>query len=121
MLEGRVSYLDVSSPVMNCARGCGRRLQEEARMAVIATVSPNPTDTEHSITTLRTASMISGNDQDCRELKEDVPMTVQMAREAHRQVAPVHWSHSDVVDWLRVRSHTMSPCPCLLRSSAQGV
>ena len=76
-------------------------MKEEARMAVIATVSPNPTDTEHSITTLRTACMISGSDNECRELKEDVPMTVQMEREAQRQTAPVHWSHEEVKQWLR--------------------
>lgn len=61
-------------------------VKEDARMAVIATVSPNPTDTEHIVSTLRTACMISGSDGDCRELKEDVPMTVQMQREAQRQV-----------------------------------
>ena len=55
-------------------------------MAVITTVSPNPTDTEHSITTLRTACMISGCDSKCRETKEEVPALEQMAREAQRQV-----------------------------------
>lgn len=59
-------------------------------MAVIATVSPNPTDTEHIVSTLRTACMISGSDAGCRELKENVPMTELMRREQQRQVYPLH-------------------------------
>jgi hypothetical protein len=50
----------------------------------VVQVSPNPTDTEHSITTLRTACMISGCDSKCKETKEDVPALDQMAREANR-------------------------------------
>jgi len=61
-------------------------VKDDARMAVIATVSPNPTDTEHIVSTLRTACMISGSDAGCRELKENVPMTELMRREAQRQV-----------------------------------
>ncbi|KAK3254828.1 hypothetical protein CYMTET_35971, partial [Cymbomonas tetramitiformis] len=74
--------------------------KDEARMAVIATVSPNPTDTEHSIQTLRTACMISGQDGACRETKEDVTMIEQMEHEAKRQVAPVHWTCEDIKMWL---------------------
>jgi hypothetical protein len=65
-------------------------VKDDARMAVIATVSPNPTDTEHIVSTLRTACMISGSDAGCRELKENVPMTELMRREQQRQVYPLH-------------------------------
>eukprot|EP00238_Polyblepharides_amylifera_P003666 CAMPEP_0196582298 /NCGR_PEP_ID=MMETSP1081-20130531/38544_1 /TAXON_ID=36882 /ORGANISM="Pyramimonas amylifera, Strain CCMP720" /LENGTH=216 /DNA_ID=CAMNT_0041902823 /DNA_START=18 /DNA_END=668 /DNA_ORIENTATION=+ len=95
-------------------------VKEEARMAVIATVSPNPTDTEHSITTLRTACMISGRDKDCRETKEDVPEILTQIQ-ATRMVAPVHWTNEDVIEWLmKVRKGTFSHLVDNIPSSING-
>lgn len=56
-------------------------MRPEANLAVIATVSPIPTDTEHSIATLRTACAIAGyNDSDMVEVKEEVKPNVPQVR-----------------------------------------
>lgn len=48
-------------------------VRNDAYLAVIATVSPIPTDTEHSISTLRTVCAIAGyNDADMVEEKQEV-------------------------------------------------
>lgn len=48
-------------------------MRPDAHLAVIATVSPIPTDTEHSISTLRTVCAIAGyNDSDMVEEKQEV-------------------------------------------------
>jgi kinesin family protein 2/24 len=56
-------------------------VRPQADLAVIATVSPIPTDTEHSIATLRTACAIAGyNDSDMTEFKEEVKPYVPKVR-----------------------------------------
>lgn len=48
-------------------------VRPDAHLTMIATVSPIPTDTEHSISTLRTVCAIAGySDADMVEFKDEV-------------------------------------------------
>lgn len=48
-------------------------VRPNAALAVIGTVSPTPTDTEHTVSTLRAISVLGGSNGVHREEKEDVP------------------------------------------------
>lgn len=48
--------------------------RDDAQTMVLATLSPTPTDIEHSISTLRTVCMLAGTEGLRTEIKEDVPM-----------------------------------------------
>jgi hypothetical protein len=55
-------------------------VRTDAHLAVIATVSPIPTDTEHSISTLRTVCAIAGyNDSDMIEEKQEVKCSLSLS------------------------------------------
>lgn len=73
-------------------------VREDAHLAVIATVSPIPTDTEHSVATLKTVCAIAGFGEDSmREEKDEVKRNLP-ARE-HR-VHPSKWSADQFLEWL---------------------
>uniref|UniRef100_A0A061RIY0 Kinesin motor domain n=1 Tax=Tetraselmis sp. GSL018 TaxID=582737 RepID=A0A061RIY0_9CHLO len=72
-----------------------------AQVAVIATVSPSATDTEHTISTLQTALMMAGASSDAyAEVKEDVPLGGAHKPSEVREVKPINWSSKDVRSWL---------------------
>lgn len=53
-------------------------LRRDAALAVIGTVSPTPTDTEHTVSTLRAISVLGGSSGVPKEEKEDVPAVRRM-------------------------------------------
>ncbi len=73
-------------------------VRPDAHLAVIATVSPIPTDTEHSIGTLRTVCAIAGyQDSDMVEEKEEVRPFLPQREE---RLAPVKWDAAQLYAWL---------------------
>ena len=74
-----------------------------AHLAVIATVSPIPTDTEHSISTLKTVCAIAGYPEaDLVEEKADVIPWVP-PREV--RVPPIKWDEAQLRNWLSAVAH----------------
>lgn len=68
-----------------------------ARTAMVATLAPGPTDTEHTISTLRTVCMLAGTEGEILEKKEDVPLHLPRREEA---TLPAKWSAEQVKDWI---------------------
>ena len=69
-------------------------VKPHANLAVIGTVSPSPTDTEHSIATLKTICQIAGYNDDCmHEHKEEVQKYVKSMEVV---VAPKKWTREQV-------------------------
>ena len=73
-------------------------VRPEAHLAVIATVSPIPTDTEHSIATLKTVCQIAGYNDACvlehkAEVKKNLPAREQC-------VPPNKWTREQFIAWL---------------------
>jgi len=73
-------------------------VRADAHLAVIATVSPIPTDTEHSVATLRTVCAIAGYGEDAvveykDEVKRDLPVREQ-------RIHPSKWTPRFFRDWL---------------------
>lgn len=82
-------------------------VRHDAALAVIGTVSPSPTDIEHSISTMRAVSLLGGAGGGAREEKEEVEKGLEMAedggvqeRRVLRAVPPVQWTPADVQAWL---------------------
>jgi len=74
-------------------------VRRDARLAVIATVSPIPTDTEHSICTLKTACAIAGYPEaELVEHKDEVKPNLPKREE---RLPPVKWDASQLRAWLR--------------------
>lgn len=78
-------------------------VRPDAQIAVICTVSPASTDTEHSLATLRTASMLMGRDG--REPEETVPVeAVSIAgsglADKLKEEKPNKWDHNALVEWI---------------------
>merc|ERR1719162_975789 len=71
-----------------------------ALLAVIATVAPTATDTEHSICTLKTVVTIAGDydEQGMTEEQRDVDLVGDGAEAV--EVHPSKWDHEGLVDWL---------------------
>eukprot|EP00656_Telonema_subtile_P043006 TRINITY_DN4921_c0_g1_i1.p1 TRINITY_DN4921_c0_g1~~TRINITY_DN4921_c0_g1_i1.p1 ORF type:complete len:382 (+),score=90.55 TRINITY_DN4921_c0_g1_i1:124-1269(+) len=78
-------------------------VRDDARIAVICTVSPASTDTEHSLATLRTASMLMGRDGGEPEEVEAVEAVntigTQLADKLKEQ-KPSGWDHDQLVEWI---------------------
>lgn len=73
---------------------------QDARLAVIATVSPNATDTEHSIQTLKTVSTLtdsSWEEGDAQKLMTPSPTS----KGVYSSIPPKKWSHEELVQWLK--------------------
>lgn len=97
-----------NSPLTRVLAECFVR--DDAGLAVIGTMSPASIDTEHSLATLKTINAIGGNDDNegYEEKREDVAATLRIDAKtgkvteeaAERRIAPVKWSHEDVVDWI---------------------
>jgi kinesin family protein 2/24 len=74
-------------------------VRTDAHLAVIATVSPIPTDTEHSISTLRTVCAIAGyNDSDMIEEKQEVKPNLPKREE---RIPPIKWTSEQLFAWVR--------------------
>ena len=64
---------------------------------MIATLSPTPTDTEHSVATLRTVRMLSSDASEVAELEEEVQLHLPKVR---RHVPPAKWDADAVRRWV---------------------
>jgi kinesin family protein 2/24 len=73
-------------------------LRADTLITVVGTVSPSASDTEHTITTLKTVSAVCGTDQQLREKKCDVKPIVE-APAAHT-IPPKMWNEERVREWL---------------------
>jgi len=69
----------------------------DASIAMIATLSPTSTDTEHSISTLRTVCTLRGSEQHITDRKEDV----KERKEELTANPPAKWTGEEVRAWLR--------------------
>jgi kinesin family protein 2/24 len=69
--------------------------RQDARLAVIATVGPNATDTEHTIETLKTVSSLGGV-----SLEEGRLQKVSASPSSSKLIAPKRWDHQELVEWL---------------------
>lgn len=93
-------------------------VSSNAVSAVIATVSPSATDTEHSLDTLHHATLMASSETQTKDIEQDVPMGLAswMAQgdvaydedggllpmpEKPRVLPPVRWSSEDVQEWLQ--------------------
>jgi kinesin family protein 2/24 len=72
-------------------------VDEDALVAVIVTLSPSTTDTEHSVGTLRTACMLGGREGEVQERTEEVDLSLP---EEEILVPPTKFSASEVQKWL---------------------
>ena len=73
-------------------------VRSDTLISVIGTVSPSCTDTEHTLTTLKTVAAVAGTDHAIREVKRDVK-----AREvapAPETLPPKVWDEARVRAWL---------------------
>ncbi len=84
-------------------------IRPDARLGVIGTVSPASTDTEHSVSTLKTVGLIGGREENegVHEEKEDVSKNLETAadgtvseKEVERVIAPVRWSNANIKAWI---------------------
>jgi kinesin family protein 2/24 len=72
-------------------------LRDDAQIALIATLSPTPTDTEHSLSTLNTAAMLSGRTHQVTEAT--TPVELNEPKE-EQLVSPAQWPAARVREWL---------------------
>jgi len=72
--------------------------REGALTAMVATLAPGPTDTEHTIGTLRTVCMLAGTEGEVLEKKEDVPLHLPRREEA---TLPAKWTPAQLAGWVR--------------------
>jgi len=68
----------------------------DARTLMIATLSPTATDTEHSISTLRTIATLTGSESLITERKDELQGEVFRPNVS----IPAKWSHNEVASWL---------------------
>jgi len=69
----------------------------DALLAMIATLSPTPTDTEHSVATLRTVRMLSGDTSEVVEVEEEVQLQLPKVK---LYVPPAKWDADSVRKWV---------------------
>ena len=93
-------------------------IRPDARLGVIGTVSPASTDTEHSVSTLKTVGLIGGREENegVHEEKEDVSKNLETAadgtvseKEVERVIAPVRWSNANIKAWIANPERSLSP------------
>ena len=84
-------------------------IRPDAQLGVIGTVSPASTDTEHSVSTLKTVGLIGGREENegTHEEKEDVSKNLETAadgtvteKQIERIIAPVRWSNANIKAWI---------------------
>jgi len=70
--------------------------QDNAHISVIATASPSSVDSEHSVSTFRTACMLSGRENLVTEAKELVVAIIDSKKSIH----PSKWTAQQVSEWV---------------------
>lgn len=71
---------------------------EQASLAVICTVSPCATDTEHSVSTLRTGLALGG--LGAEQQQKEVLLDLMRAQRGPRRLHPKQWTSEQVRTWL---------------------
>ena len=73
-------------------------MRSDTLITVVGTVSPSASDTEHTLTTLKTVAAVTGADGKIREDKRDVkPIVVAAAAET---IPPKMWDEARLLEWL---------------------
>ena len=73
-------------------------MRHDTLITVVGTVSPTCTDTEHTLTTLKTVAAVAGTDHAIRETKKDVKAIEVAADPA--TLPPKVWDEARVRSWL---------------------
>jgi kinesin family protein 2/24 len=76
----------------------GRSGSTGAQLSVICTASPCATDTEHTISTMRTGVMLAGQGDNAAH--EEKQMLMDMIPKKARLLHPKQWSSEQVFEWL---------------------
>jgi kinesin family protein 2/24 len=96
-------------------------VRPRAVLAVIATVAPVSADTEHSMSTLKTACQLAGTEAQIVEDKINVELAHEFAIPASQMIPPAKWTASDMVDWISITQEGMfAAYAANLPSSADG-
>eukprot|EP00574_Skeletonema_japonicum_P013072 CAMPEP_0201717256 /NCGR_PEP_ID=MMETSP0593-20130828/3010_1 /ASSEMBLY_ACC=CAM_ASM_000672 /TAXON_ID=267983 /ORGANISM="Skeletonema japonicum, Strain CCMP2506" /LENGTH=825 /DNA_ID=CAMNT_0048207235 /DNA_START=180 /DNA_END=2657 /DNA_ORIENTATION=- len=74
--------------------------RDGARLCVIAAVSPNATDTEHSVETLRFATAIVGTDSHVREGETRIAVPAMKTFESRDILSPKQWDNTQLKRFL---------------------
>lgn len=74
--------------------------RDGARLCVIAAVSPNATDTEHSVETLRFATAIVGTDSQIREGETRIVVPAMKTFESRDILSPKQWDNAQLKRFL---------------------
>lgn len=74
--------------------------RDGARLCVIAAVSPNATDTEHSVETLRFATAIVGTDSQIREGETRIVVPAMKTFESRDILSPKQWDNTQLKRFL---------------------
>ena len=73
-------------------------MRNDTLITVVGTVSPSASDTEHTLTTLKTVAAVTGSDSKIREDKRDVkPIVVAAAAET---IPPKMWDEARLLEWV---------------------
>ena len=76
-------------------------VRPDASLAVVATLAPSPTDTEHTIATLRTACLLGASGKGSRQVLESTEDVALALPKREVVVPPAKWSPADVQKWMR--------------------
>ena len=73
-------------------------IRQDTLITVVGTVSPSASDTEHTLTTLKTVAAVAGTDGAIREVKSDVKKVVEAP--ALHTIPPKLWAEDRLRAWL---------------------
>lgn len=74
-------------------------MRPDTLITVVGTVSPSASDTEHTLTTLKTVAAVTGNESMIKEVKRDVKAIVEAP--ALHTIPPKMWAEDRLRAWLR--------------------
>ena len=73
-------------------------MRPDTLITVVGTVSPSASDTEHTLTTLKTVAAVTGNETSIREVKRDVKAIYEAP--ALHTIPPKMWNEERLRAWL---------------------
>ena len=73
-------------------------MRSDTLITVVGTVSPSATDTEHTLTTLKTVAAVAGTENMIKEVKKDVKPIVQAPK--METIPPKLWTEERLRSWL---------------------
>ena len=97
-------------------------MRQDTLITVVGTVSPSASDTEHTLTTLKTVAAVAGTDNAIREVKRDVKPVVQAPRT--ETIPPKLWPEERLREWLQTtissRGEPLAPALPLMPRGVTG-